>query len=294
MGIFDAISGGAYKKAAKQNAAMIQQGVTAGADALTSGANSAIDSLGTRGQGNALSALGSGYTQARGDLTAGYAGAQPALAKLGNQYDRMIQGGQAAFDRYLDATGANGAAGAARAQANFQAGPGYDFQRDQALEAIQRSAAARGGLAGGNATRDLLATATSLADQSWGNYVSGLGNAANAYSTGLAGQSQGLGAQIGASIGQGQQLAQLGQASGRDQAGLYGAAANIQSGLGKGVADLWSNATASTVANNNMLARGQTEASSNLLGGILGGATGFLDQAGKNGGISSYLTKLFA
>lgn len=293
MGIFDAISGSAYKKAARNNAAAIQQGVTAGADALTTGANNAIDTLGTRGQGTALSALGQGYGQARNDLTAGYVGAQPALAKLGSAYGHMVQGGQGAFDRYLDAAGANGAEGNARATAAFRAGPGYEFALNQGLEAIQRSAASRGMSAGGNTTADMLKFATGLADQSYQNYVSNLQNGAGFYNTGLSGQAQGLGAQIGASIGQGTALAQLGQASGRDQANLYGTAANVQSGLGTGVANLWSNATANQINNNNMLAKAQTEASGNLLGGILGGAKSIFGAAGDAGGFSNLLTNIF-
>lgn len=294
MAIFDVFTGGAYKTAAKNNNQAIQQGMTAGADALTRGANSAIDSLGTRGAGSALSALGSAYTQARNDLTAGFGAAQPTLAKLGAAYDPMVAGGQNSFNAYLDAIGANGAEGNARAASAFQAAPGRSYAMDQQLEAVMRTAAARGGLAGGNATADILKTANGIADQSFQQYVTNLQNGAGFLNTGLAGQAQGLGAQANAAIGQGSALAALGQASGRDQANLFNAAANVQSGLGTNVANLWSNATQNQIANNNQLAKAETEASGNLLGGILGGASGFLGEAGKNGGVSAYLTKLFA
>lgn len=293
MALFDAISGGAYKTAAKNNAQAIGAGLTAGGDALTNGTNNALATLGTLGQGTALGALTQGYGQARNDVTAGYGAAQPFLSKLGEAYDPMVQGGQSAFNGYLDAIGANGAEGNARATANFQAGPGYEYARDQALEAVQRSAAARGGLAGGNLTADILKTVTGLADQNWQQYTTNLQNGAGFLNTGLAGQAQGLGAQANAAIGQGTALGALGQASGRDTANLYGTTAGLQNEFGQGIANLWNNATAGTVANNNMLAKAKTEASGNLLGGILGGASSLGSAAGKAGGLTNLFSNIF-
>lgn len=293
MAIFDAISGGAYKTAAKNNAQAIGQGLTAGADALTNGTNNALATLGTLGQGTALGALGQGYGQARNDVTAGYGAAQPFLSKLGEAYNPMVQGGQNSFNAYLDGIGANGAEGNSRAVANFQAGPGYEYARDQALEAVQRSAAARGGLAGGNATADILRTATGLADQGYQQYVNNLQNGAGFLNTGLAGQANGLTTQANAAIGQGTALGALGQASGRDTANLYGTTAGLQNEFGQGIANLWAGATANTVNNNNLLAKAKTEASGNLLGGILGGATSLGSAAGKAGGLTNLFSNIF-
>lgn len=86
MALLDAITGNAFKTAGRNNAQAIGAGLTAGGDALTVGQNNALASLGTLGQGNALQALGAGYTQARGDIAAGYGAAQPALAQLGSAY----------------------------------------------------------------------------------------------------------------------------------------------------------------------------------------------------------------
>lgn len=293
MGIFDAISGGAYKTAAKNNAQAIGQGLTAGADALTNGTNNALATLGTLGQGNALQALGQGYGQARNDVTAGYDAAQPFLSKLGSAYDPMVAGGQNSFNAYIDSIGANGAEGNARAVANFQAGPGYEYARDQALEAVQRSAASRGMSASGNTSADLLKTAMGLANQGWQQYTTSLQNGAGFLNTGLAGQANGLTSQANAAIGQGTALGALGQASGRDTSNLFNTTANIQNGFGHDVANLWSGATAGTVANNNQLAKAQTEASGNLLGGILGGATSLGSAAGKAGGLTNLFSNIF-
>ncbi len=152
MSLLDAITGGAYERAAKNNAFAVQSGLNLGADALTNAYGSAQGYLGvnTTGAGqNSLTALQDSYGTARNDLMNGSNQAQAYLGKLGDSYAHMVQGGQGAYDRFLDATGANGAAGSQAAQAAFQASPGYQFSLDQALGAVQRSAAARGGLAGG-------------------------------------------------------------------------------------------------------------------------------------------------
>lgn len=287
MALLDAITGNAFKTAARNNAQMIGAGLTAGGDALTNGQNSALATLGTLGRGTALDALGQGYGQARSDVTAGYGAAQPFLSKLGAAYDPMVQGGQNAFNAYTDAIGANGAEGNERATAAFRAGPGYEFALNQGLEAVQRSAAARGMSASGNTSADLLKFATGLADQNYQNYVSNLQNGAGFLNTGLAGQANGLTTQANAAIGQGTALAALGQASGRDNSNLFNTTAGLQNDFGKNVANLWSGATANTVNNNNLLAKSQTDASSNLLGGILGGASNIFGAAGQAGGFSN-------
>jgi hypothetical protein len=71
---------------------------------------------------------------------------------------------------------------------------------DQGLQALQRTHAAAGNLASGNADADTLKYATGLADQSYGNYVSRL-----APYLGMAGQGQ-----LAATAGQAQALQNLG------------------------------------------------------------------------------------
>jgi hypothetical protein len=57
---------------------------------------------------------------------------------------------------------------------SFRADPGYGFSMDQGLQALQRTHAASGNLASGNADADTLKFSQGLADQSYGNYVSRL------------------------------------------------------------------------------------------------------------------------
>ncbi|KMO22984.1 hypothetical protein [Methylobacterium indicum] len=290
MSLLDAITGGAYERAAKANQFAINSGTRLGADALTNGTAMAQGYLGvnTTGAGqNSLTALRDSYGTARTDLMNGSNQAQAYLGKLGDSYGHMVQGGQNAYDAYLNATGANGQAGSQAAQAAFQASPGYQYAMDQALGAVQRSAAARGGLAGGNATTDILRTATGLADQNYQQYINNLGNAAQSYGTGLAGQGQGYLGQANAAQGLGTQLASLGQTFGQNQAGVYGTAAQQQAQFGQGVAGLQMSAADALVKNNNTLAQGQTQSSNNFLGALLGGASSVFGAAGKAGGFGN-------
>lgn len=71
----------------------------------------------------------------------------------------------------------------------FRSTPGYEFQQDEARRAIERSAAARGGLASGNTLAALLDRSQSIADTTFNNYlaqVMGLQNqGADFFSAGL-------------------------------------------------------------------------------------------------------------
>jgi hypothetical protein len=293
MGLFDALTGAASQRAAKNNAFAIQAGTGLAADALTNGYANAQGYLGVNNGGNALLSLGSGYADAQNALRGQYGQTQGYLGQLGGLYDHMAQGGRSAYDAYLNATGANGAAGSQAAAAAFQAGPGYQYALDQALGAVQRSAAARGGLAGGNATADILATANGLANQGYQQYVSNLGNAATSYGTGLAGQAQGVAGLANASQNLGTQLGGLAQAYGQNQANVYGTAANQQAQFGNAVAGVQTNAANALVQNNNNLAQAQNQASANALGLGKSLVGGLFDFAGGGGKLSS-LGNLFS
>lgn len=184
------------------------------------------------------------YDQGRTATTGAYQG---GMDKLSSIYSPVTTQANAGYNAYGDATGANGVAGNARALANFQTGPGYQFQLGQGLQAIDRGAASRGMLSGGGTAAAEQNYGTGLANQAWNQYVTNLqpfGNQAvtSAYGYGNANSalSSGLGNQLGASY-QGQ-----------------GAAANAaQQGIG--------NANAAADLNN-------YNVSQNTLGAIFGGA----------------------
>jgi hypothetical protein len=111
----------------------------------------------------------------------------------------------------------------------FQADPGYQFARQQGMQGIERSAAARGGAASGNALKALAQFQTGLADQTYGNWWN--------RQAGLAG----VGQQSANMLGQfGQQSAnnigQLQMAGGEARAsGILGQANSLSNSLNSGL-----------------------------------------------------------
>jgi hypothetical protein len=112
--------------------------------------------------------------QGRTDLTTNItAGLQPTL--------QNVQSGQAGINQYLAALGIAppGGGAAPDMSAVFAATPGYQFARDQGLEAVMRKQAASGslgpgGLASGNTNQDLINYAGGIASQNYNNYLQGL------------------------------------------------------------------------------------------------------------------------
>jgi hypothetical protein len=133
---------------------------------------------------------------------------------------------QAGYGLYGDVTGAGGAAGQDRARALFQTDPGYQFARDQGLEAINRAGVARGG-AVGNTMADAGKYATGLASQQYGDWVSRLApwlGQGQQTAAGISGINTGLGNQLAGSYGQ-QGQAALGTQQGIGEAQYAGAMA---------------------------------------------------------------------
>lgn len=106
------------------------------------------------------------YQQGRSDIASGYGQAQNLFAPIVGQ-------AQAGASAYGDITGAAGQAGQDRARALFQTDPGYQFARDEALQATQRLNT--GGFQGsGNVATALEDRASGLAQQQYNNYVNRL------------------------------------------------------------------------------------------------------------------------
>lgn len=112
------------------------------------------------------------------------------------------------------------------AYGGFQATPGYQFQLDQGLGAIDRSAASRGGLFSGATLKAAQGYGQGLANQEYGTYLNRL--------SGLAGSGQAAAGQQGAAAqnygaGASNALANYGNAS---AAGAIGFGNAINSGIG--------------------------------------------------------------
>lgn len=122
-------------------------------------------------------------------------GAQEAggfLGQVPGLYQGQIDRGKKGTALYDDALGLNGADGSARATGAFQTNPGYGFQLDQGLQALDRRRSAGGSFQSGGADIDTMTYATGLADQSFGGWLDRLGDYENTLNTGNAGMAGGL------------------------------------------------------------------------------------------------------
>lgn len=93
--------------------------------------------------------------------------------------------GKSGAGLYADALGVNGADGSARATEAFQTNPGYEFARDQGLQAIERNASKYGRLDSGNTDSDMGRFAIGTADQAYGDWLSNLSGYNGMYGNGV-------------------------------------------------------------------------------------------------------------
>jgi hypothetical protein len=233
-----------------------------------------------------------GYRRGLAALGEGYGDASDQLSGIASLYDPYASGGLAAFGAYNDAIGLNGAEGADRARDAFQAGPGYEWQVDQASDAAARKASALGLTASGNTLAEIASLGSKLADQEWDGYLDRLdGTAHLGYDA--AGQQAGAARSLAdLATGYGAARANLAAAEAGDLAGTYGrsaglrgqtagAQANLISGLGE---DMSHNLGQGMMA-------GQNAAQNRLnfgvqLGSLVSGALGSGGMFGRGGAFS--------
>src|SRR5574343_1025804 len=207
MGFFDAITdvftGGSAKKAAAENKQLLQANKAEGTATLRGG------------EANSLAAL---------DKTGSFYA--PLSAKYG-----------AGSNLYLDSLGVNGPEGNARATGAFQAGPGYDWRVQQALDQTNRAAAATGGLAGGNTLAALSDRAGNMASQEYGGWQDRLAGL-------IAPEFQAVGGQAGAEMGK----------------------VPVYQGTANSIANLGTNTTNGIAGQNTQAANAAMQGSANLWG----------------------------
>lgn len=98
-----------------------------------------------------------------------------AQSELGNDYFEPFQNkGAAATDLLASILGANGPDAAKRAYSRFAETPAYRFRLNQGIDAINRAASARGTLAGGQTSMDLMGYGQGLAGQEFDNWTKNL------------------------------------------------------------------------------------------------------------------------
>lgn len=184
MGFFDDLLGGAGKEAAEKNRQLSEEYRSAGMGYLDSGLSSS-----------------KGYLdQAVGAFT--------PLSDLASKYG-------AGTSLYLDALGANGADGSARASSAFQTSPGYQFNLEQGLEGINRRRAAGGMLDSGNADIDAMKYASGLASGEYSNWLNNLSGLVSPELSATSGAATGTAAGLGS-------LANLYQTDATNRIGLQG------------------------------------------------------------------------
>lgn len=131
--------------------------------------------------------------------------------------------GSAALKEQTNLLGLNGAGEQTNAFSRFRTDPGYEFTRDQAIQGIDRSAAARGLLTSGATIKAIQDRASSLADQGYSNYFNRFGVVAGTGQTATNSTAQ-LGAQAAANEGNALISGANARASGYNNAAAAGAA----------------------------------------------------------------------
>src|SRR5260221_191004 len=131
-------------------------GGTLGAAALTGGTLAA-------GGGIASSIIGS--NAASDAANAQIAAGQQALGTVQATEAPFVAGGTNALAQLQRSLGIGPGGAGAIDPTGFQGSPGFDFAKQQGIEAITNSAAARGGVQGGNTLKALDTFGTGLANQ---------------------------------------------------------------------------------------------------------------------------------
>lgn len=139
-------------------------------------------------------------------------------------FQPFARGGTDAYNMTLGALGLGGQGGRDAATEAFQTSPGYDFQLNQGLQAIDRSAAARGSLQSGATLKALQGYGQGLANQEYNNWLGNLGKLSSAGMGALGTQAQLREAQ-GNRIFSG--YGNIGQAQAQQSAGYLGALGNL-------------------------------------------------------------------
>lgn len=199
-------------------------------------------------------ALAAGFeTKGNQYIDAGSAEAKGYLDQAGDVYSGLADRSLANLDAYKNVMGLNGAEGNATALSQFQAGPGYQFMLDQGLDAVARTANARGQLNSGNTSIDTLKYATGLADQTWDKWADRIRDFDTQqnqnYTLGLGGK-----------------------------AGTFGSLADLSLGTADRKVDLGSSILSARMGANNQVASGsnqQAQGFGGMLGSIAGLALGY-------------------
>lgn len=140
----------------------------------------------------AANATTAGYTTGASTANSTLAGGQTSADALYGQavapYSSLISSTGAGSAAYGDATGANGAAGLSRANALYQADPGYNGGLTTGIDQVMRTNAAAGNLGGGNNSADEIKFASDYDNQKYSQYTAALAPYLGANQSAISGQ----------------------------------------------------------------------------------------------------------
>jgi hypothetical protein len=225
-----------------------------------------IDDAIKAGETKQIGAIDTGEGTTLKQLESGFKGARNAYRAARKSFSPYVQTGQKAFGQYADATGVNGQEGYDRSEGNFRASPGYEWQVDQATDAVARKASATGSLASGNTMTEIQDRASHLADQEWDDYLDRL-EGVSQVGYDATGKQAGITTAIG----------DLWTQRGKDKASVYDSNAKSRAAIYGDTTALGVNSLAQTsgaiadVGYKGMMA-GQ-EAAGNRFGALMGGLT---------------------
>lgn len=196
-----------------------------------------------------------GKTAATTALDTGLGAATPLYGQAYSDFSKLGAKFGAGQDTYNDATGVNGQSGIDRAGSLYKSMPGYSAGLNTGIDTLERRAAARGDLGGGNTSADTIKFASDYDAGKYSSFLSSLApNLAGATSA-TAGGAGVLGSEAAANLGVGQQKAQYGY--------------NAATGTGEA---------------NAQAALAPYSASQNFWGALMGGANALARSSGGGGG----------
>lgn len=127
---------------------------------------------------DAAAAKAAGYTAAntaaQGSIDTGLGQATPLYQQAYGDFNTLAGKFGAGQDAYNNATGVNGQAGIDSAASIYKSLPGYSGGLTTGIDAVNRGAAARGDLGGGNTSADTIKFASDYDANKYGSYLSAL------------------------------------------------------------------------------------------------------------------------
>lgn len=154
--------------------------------------------------------LRAGQTSANTALDAGYTTASGLYDQARVPFSDLYAKGSKGYDTFQDATGVNGAEGIGRAGDLYRSLPGYSAGRDRGIDDLERRAAARGQLGGGNTSADTIKFASDYDSTKYKDFLSSLSGNAGVATSAAAGQGALFGQQAGAASNVGSEKAKYG------------------------------------------------------------------------------------